>query len=190
MRAAIILAAGRSRRFGAANKLLSRYRGKPLVQWAIEHALRAPVGRVVLVVGADHRRLTSVAAQFPAHRITTVVARTPNESRRASLLYGLRALRRYERECFVFLGDLPDLPSGVDTRLAARARRGATAIRAYHRGTRGHPVLILDTATAQKRLEAGDRPFEKGEAGSIECGRAVIADIDRPGDLRAVPVKV
>ncbi|MGP1354167.1 MAG: nucleotidyltransferase family protein [Parasphingopyxis sp.] len=189
MRAAIILAAGRSQRFGAANKLLARYRGKPLLQWAIEHALRAPVGRALLVVGADHRRLTSIAAHFPAHRITTVVARTPNESRRKSLLYGLRALRRHERECFVFLGDLPDLPGGVATRLAVRARRGAAAVRARHRGTPGHPVLIGDTATTRKRLEAGDKPFEQDEMVSIECGRAIIADIDRPCDLRAVPVR-
>ena len=189
MRAAIILAAGRSRRFGAANKLLTRYRGKPLLQWAIEQALRAPVGRIILVVGADRRRLMPVARQFPAHRMTTVVAPGPDASRRKSLLCGLRALRPNERASFVFLGDLPDLPIGIAARLAMRAQPGAVAIRACHRGTPGHPVLLVDAAMARRRLETGDRPFEQDALISIEGGRRVIADIDRPGDLDAVPMK-
>ncbi|OYX93937.1 MAG: molybdopterin-guanine dinucleotide biosynthesis protein A, partial [Caulobacter sp. 35-67-4] len=50
--AAIILAAGLGSRFGG-GKLLAPFRARPLIAGALESALTAPVGLVVIALGDD-----------------------------------------------------------------------------------------------------------------------------------------
>lgn len=183
MRAAIILAAGRSRRFGIKNKLLLRRRGKTVLRMAIESALGAPVGRVIVVTGADSARTRNAAHAVRNLRVSTLFAPDHRLGHRASLLRGLRALRRSEREVFIFLGDMPFMASTVGFRLAKASVAGSIAVRPSFRGQPGHPVLIRDVGTVRDRLEQGKPPFRRDEVRHIATGRWGVLDIDRPGDL-------
>ncbi|QLC24082.1 NTP transferase domain-containing protein [Parasphingopyxis algicola] len=182
MRAAIILAAGRSRRFGTANKLLSRYRGRPLLRWAIDAALGAQVGRVLVVIGADRIRAAKVVHAVRNGRVSAVFAPNHRRGHRASLLHGLRSLRASEGEALVFLGDMPLADHGLATRLVRAARGAGIAVRATHRGIPGHPVLIRDVKTVADRLIRDESPFRNGEVLRVESGPEAIRDIDRPGE--------
>ena len=51
--AAIILAAGRSERFGTDNKLLHPVNGEPMIRVTVERILNANLGDVVVVTGHD-----------------------------------------------------------------------------------------------------------------------------------------
>lgn len=86
----------------------------------------------------------------------------------------------------IFLGDMPMLDRSIAHRLTKVARDGP-AIRATYRNLPGHPVLIRDVGNAIRRLEDGAGPFEKDEIESVEAGRSVVHDIDRPGDLPRHP---
>lgn len=182
MRAAIILAAGRSRRFGTENKLLSRYRGRPLLRWAIDAALYAPVGRIFVVIGFDRMRTAGVVHAARNDRVSAVFAPDHQRGHRASLLHGLRSLRTSEREALIFLGDMPLEDHDLATRLVRAARGTGIATRPIHRGIPGHPVLIRDVETVADRLTFDESPFRSGEITRIESGPEAIRDIDRPGD--------
>lgn len=183
MRAAIILAAGRSQRFGTTNKLLVSHRGKTLLRSAIESALNAPVGRVIVVTGADSARTCDVVHAVGNLRVTTLIAPDHRDGHHASLLCGLRALRESEREALIFLGDMPALSPTVGYRLAKVSAAGTLAVRPSFRGQPGHPVLIRDVGAVRERLELGKSPFRREEVRNIETGRWAVLDIDRPGDL-------
>lgn len=184
MRAAIILAAGRSQRFGTTNKLLVRHRGKMLLQSAIRTALSMPVGRVLVVTGADSARTRDAAHALGNHRVSTLCTPDHREGHHASLLHGLRALRKNEREALIFLGDMPILAQTIGSRLTQASAVGFKAVRPSFRGAPGHPVLIQDIDAIRERLERRKSPFSRSEVLHIEAGRWAVLDIDRPGDLQ------
>lgn len=183
MRAAIVLAAGASRRFGHANKLLARYRGRPLLHHALAAAAAAPVGRILVVAGADRARIGRAVRAFGDPRAVTVFAQRHRDGRRASLAAGLAALRRSEREVFVFLGDVPAPPPGLAQRLL-RCRAAGQAVRPMAGGVPGHPVLLRDPVAACERLAAGLPAFDPATDAAVTAGRGAMRDVDRPGDLR------
>lgn len=183
MRAALILAAGRSRRFGITNKLLIRCRGKPLLRLAMEAALHAPVGRVIVMTGADRGRVQGLVHSVGNQRLSVNLASDHHHGHRASLLCGLNSLRSNEKEVLIFLGDMPMLDRNIGRRLTKAVNPASLAVRATHRGLPGHPVLIRNISKVRDRLERGESPFRSGEVTHVEAGKESIQDIDRPGDL-------
>ena len=161
MRAAIILAAGRSQRFGTTNKLLAFHRGKTLLRSAIEAALNAPVGRVIVVTGADSARIRNAVHAVGNSRLSTLFAPNHREGHHASLLCGLRALRQAEGEALIFLGDMPEMAPMIWLRLAKASKAGFMAVRPAFRRQPGHPVLIRDVCAVRERLEGGKPPFHQ-----------------------------
>jgi molybdenum cofactor cytidylyltransferase len=159
----LVLAAGAGTRFGGA-KQLAELDGIPL----LEHSLRAmaavPVGRVVVVLGAnaDH-----IAAGVDLHGAEPVVCPRWEEGQSASLACGLAALADCDA-VVVTLGDQPRIsPDAIrrvisvrDTHVGADAPRGtgeAAAVRATYGGRPGHPVLLERELFESLRNVTGDR---------------------------------
>ncbi|MGJ8537699.1 MAG: nucleotidyltransferase family protein [Parasphingopyxis sp.] len=186
MRAAIILAAGRSRRFGAANKLLVRRNGKTLLRSAMETALGAPVGRVIVVTGGDAGRVRGAVATACNSRVSILFAPDHRDGHHASLLHGLKALRHREREALIFLGDMPELSPATARRLTRLSAAGYKVVRPSYQGTPGHPVLIRDVDWVRRRLEKGMTPFGRDDVLHVQENRHTVLDIDRPGDLQRI----
>ena len=63
--AAVVLAAGRSTRMGAINKLIAEIGGKPLVRIAAEQALASRAKPVIVVTGHERERVELALAGLP-----------------------------------------------------------------------------------------------------------------------------
>jgi CTP:molybdopterin cytidylyltransferase MocA len=132
--AAVVLAAGGSRRFGDAPKLLASFRGRPLVRWALDAAAGAGLDETVVVTGA-----VELSEALPPE---ATVLENPSwrDGLARSLGVALDWCSRQEHEAAVVgLGDQPFVSASS---WRAVARSGAPLAVATYGGRRGHPVRL------------------------------------------------
>lgn len=137
--AAVVLAAGRSRRMGV-NKLILALDGKPLLRHALDAIAASRLVGATVVLGHEAEKvraaLSGVAAGF-------VVNDEFHEGLSTSLKAGLAALPPDIDGAMIFLGDMPDIaPELIDRMIAAfDPDAGRAIVIPRRRGRRGHPVL-------------------------------------------------
>ena len=187
MRVAILLAAGASRRFGAANKLFATVRGIMLLDRALALVRQAPVQRLIVVTGSQSRRVAAAVRRRDRHAVL-VRATDHREGMGASLRAAARQLRPIDREALVFLADMPWLSPRLAARLVGAARSGDGIVRPGWRRRPGHPVLLRGAALRRLSEAAGDAGLRGVErARTVPSDRRCVADIDRPAGLTRIP---
>jgi molybdenum cofactor cytidylyltransferase len=179
---AIVLAAGAGTRFGG-GKLLAAYRGRPLLDHALDAALAAPVERVTVVIRPGDAQVAALVAARPETRLRArlraVAAPDAAEGLAGSLRSGIAALDPATDGAFVFLGDMPGVPHDLAGDLAA-ALSGEVEIAApIHAGRRGHPVLFARACFPALMVLTGDR----GAQGLMAARAVALVETDGPGVL-------
>ena len=138
--AAIVLAAGRSSRFGRRNKLLEPIDGIAMVR-RVALAARASGARpVIAVTGHEAAR---VADALAGAEVTTVLNQDWEQGLSLSLRVGLRALPSGCDGAIILLGDMPAIGEGeLKALISAFVARGGEGVCVPVRhGRRGNPVL-------------------------------------------------
>jgi CTP:molybdopterin cytidylyltransferase MocA len=193
--AAVVLAAGRARRFGGA-KLLAPLHGRPVVAHVLDVVRRARAAGVVadarVVVAADDDAVAALAREAGT---TTVVNDAPERGLSSSLRCGLAALGPDTGAAAVLLGDQPLVRLDVLAALVAAWRDGRGVVvrpryaDAYSEP--GHPVL-LDRSVwpLADRLEGDAGLGLILPPGSPEVALIDVAgrnpDVDTPADLHTL----
>jgi molybdenum cofactor cytidylyltransferase len=193
---AILLAAGRSTRMGADNKLLAEIGGRPLVRIAAEQALKSKARPLVVVTGHQHERV-----QTALKGLDVTLVHNPDfaEGLSTSLKSGLSALPDDVDGALVLLADMPRVDASlIDTLVGAfDPARGALVVVPTFDGKRGNPVLW-------SRRFFGDLMALQGDVGARHLigshaeavtevavdGNAALIDVDTPDALRAVRAEI
>lgn len=185
--AALVLAAGSSWRWGAGNKLLSEFEGRPLVRHAAQAALDAGCDPVIVVTGHAQEEIETVLAALPVR-----FSHNANFANglATSLRCGLAALPATVDAAVVLLGDMPWVRGEHVRRLIERLDPGAPRIVVPEsQGRRGNPILWprhLFAELAALEGDRGGRALLDRHAGCVETvtlDAAVLRDVDRPEDL-------
>jgi molybdenum cofactor cytidylyltransferase len=140
---AIVLAAGRSSRFGQPKALLTDRDGRTFTARVLATLADAGVDGAVVVTRAGDEALTAeIERAAPFAR--AVVNPDPDRGQLSSLLAGLAAVDRPGvRAALVTLVDVPLVSADTVRRLLAVARTGgAPIVRPVHGGRHGHPVIF------------------------------------------------
>jgi molybdenum cofactor cytidylyltransferase len=154
--AALVLAAGRSRRMGERNKLLIEVGGEPMVRHAVRAALASGQREVVVVTGHERERVEAVLAGLPIRLVHNPDYAVGGLS--SSLKAGVGALGRKLDGALVCLGDMPRLTSDHLRRLVAAFDPGSgrAIVVPTHGGKRGNPVLWSSAYFPAMRELEGD----------------------------------
>ena len=174
--AAIVLAAGSGSRFGG-NKLTAPYGEGLLIDGALHAALAAPVEQVVVVTGADPKVIEHVQARAEP-RLHLAYAHDHAAGLSASLKTGLAALPSGTDGVFVFLGDMPRIPTMVFAALCEAIDNGAPAAAPVFGGRRGHPVVFASGLFDELMELEGD----KGANGLLDALGEQVVTVPAPDD--------
>ncbi len=184
--AALILAAGESRRMGKP-KLLLPYGDRSIIETVIASASRSVTDKPIVVLGADREKIEKRIADAPA---IAVFNREYKKGMLSSVQAGLRALTESTQAVMVLLADQPMIGSGIMKRMIDAFRESGSGILvATYRGKRGHPILIgseyfrevLDFPAGSSLRELLDRHPE--EIVEVETGSPeILRDIDTEND--------
>ncbi len=182
---AVVLAAGRSSRFGDAHKLLADWRGKPIIAHSIDAITAAGLPPPIVVLG---HAADAVRAALAGRAVRFVEAADWADGMGRSLAAGIAAVPADWDAALVCLADMPAVEPDLIAALAAAP--GEVVVPAWH-GKRGHPVRWPRRAFAGLMALSGDaggkalmaqHSVTEVAAPSPAC----LADVDTPAALQAL----
>jgi molybdenum cofactor cytidylyltransferase len=191
--AAIVLAAGASRRFGELKQLASWGDQGTLLTHAVDVALASPAHPVIVVLGREAAACRQALGERP---VTIVVNPDWEKGQSTSMQVGLNALPENVDAALFHLVDQPGVtPQVLEALIARHALNLAPVIWPTYEGQRGNPVLFDRVAFPLLRRVTGDvggKPVlmtysQTGEADSVRVQEpGILLDIDHPQDLDKV----
>ena len=163
--AALILAAGLARRFGA-QKLLVPYGASTVVRSVTDTVRSSGVDCIIVVVSAGG---DAIRAALGGHQVAWAVNADPGRGLSSSIVAGVEALPPNVGAALVVLGDQPTVSAEVVQQLVAAWRAGSGPIVApRYRGLRGNPVLFDASLFGALRELEGDQGARDLIAGDPE----------------------
>jgi molybdenum cofactor cytidylyltransferase len=194
--AAVVLAAGRSTRMGAINKMLAEIGGKPLVRIAAEQAVASRARPVIVVTGHEREKVEAALKGLPVRLVHNSDYR---EGLGTSLKAGIAAVPEEADAAIVCLGDMPQVDAALIDRLIAALdpERGALIVVPSIDGRRGNPVVwsrrfFHDLMSIQGDIGARHLIGSYAEA-VVEIpvvDEAALTDVDTPESLSAVKAEI
>ncbi len=187
--AALVLAAGQSRRMGPANKLLAEVDGAAMLQRALEAARASQAASLLVVTGHERERIEA-AVDAP-----TVHNPDYGEGLSTSLRAGIAALPEDIDGAVVLLGDMPFVSAAHIDRLIAAFNplEGRSICVPTFNGKRGNPVLWGRELFAEMGGISGDVGAKHliGANGDLLVevpmpDEGVLHDVDTPASLAEI----
>jgi molybdenum cofactor cytidylyltransferase len=189
----ILLAAGFSRRFGTADKLLQTLPdGRPIALAAAENLIKA----IPLTIAVLRPENTALANLLENAGLKIVFCGTQDMEMADSLSAAVHYSAQFNESSTGFviaLADMPCIKPDTISAVAHELNAGAAIVAPAYLGKRGHPVGFsakFRTELEQLTGDEGARAILKLHADQIqllECNDpGVLADIDTPQDLTAL----
>lgn len=189
MIAAVVLAAGLSRRMGQA-KLLLTVGGRAIIRYVVESVLAGGVDSVWVVTGPD---VEPIETALGGIEVQYVVNPAPEEGQAGSVRTGIAALPPSVDSVLIALGDQPLLaPSIIPALLAARRASPKLIVAPRYRDGQGNPVVFKREIFPELLCLTGDqgaRPIIQKEPTRVEWVELDLpmpADVDTPDDYEKI----
>jgi molybdenum cofactor cytidylyltransferase len=138
--AALILAAGQSKRMGQENKLLLPYGDETVLTHVLDQVKQAGLMSKFVVTG---HQAQEVAQELSHHDVTFFHNDLFDEGIATSVKLGISSLPEDVDAALIILGDMPDISVNILSQIMAAydPAQGRSIIIPKHNGKRGNPIL-------------------------------------------------
>ncbi|HLE23799.1 MAG TPA: selenium cofactor biosynthesis protein YqeC [Anaerolineales bacterium] len=181
--AAVVLAGGSGERFGGP-KQLADWKGRPLLDYAVQAAREGGLSPIVVVLGARSDDVRSAVGE------EIVFAENPEwrDGQRTSVRVGLSAVQDQIEAAVFLLADMPRVNGATIRRLVeAHVTSLAAIVAPVGGGRRGNPVLFDRRVFPDLHALSGDQGgrslLERWAWQPIEADPREFDEVDRPEDL-------
>ena len=189
MIAAVVLAAGLSRRMGQA-KLLMKVGGRAIIRYAVESVLAGGVDSVWVVTGPD---VEPIEAALAGIEVQIAVNPAPEEGQAGSVRTGIAAMPASVDAALIALGDQPSLaPSIIPALLAARRTSPKLIVAPRYRDGQGNPVVFKREIFPELLRLTGDQGArliiqkEPARVEWVDLDLPMPPDVDTPDDYEKI----
>ena len=192
--AAILLAAGSSRRMGKENKLLLSYRGYPIIQHQVNEIQKSSLNDCIVVLGHEAEKISAVLPK----KIKTVFNENHLSGMTSSIQKGIEAVEEKMKGFMICLSDMPFVTSKDYDEIGQFFFKNIEKyprliVQPVYQHHRGHPVIF--SSYYRKELLEHSAPEgcreiirrNKKEVRQLDMKYPnILKDIDTPGDYQKV----
>jgi molybdenum cofactor cytidylyltransferase len=189
MIAAIVLAAGLSRRMGVP-KMVLPWKNTTVIGQVVDVLAQAGINEMVVVTGGAHEQVEAALEGLPVKLVFN--PRYPEDEMAYSLQAGLLALSEEVEATLVALGDQPQIEcTVVQAIMAAYQQSKAALIVPSYKMRRGHPWLMVRSLWPEVQILPSGRTLRdvlNAQAEQINYLQvdtpSILQDLDTPEDYR------
>jgi len=185
--AALVLAAGQSRRMGSCKQLLP-LEGKTVLARSLETLLAGGIGEVIVVAGPAGDAVAHAAKEYPARVVHTS---DPDGDMANSIRTGRDALSARADGVVIALCDYPLVTQKTIAELiAAHGREREKIWIPLHNGRKGHPLLLPRPLLDELNVLPTLRDLVRSDPARVRllevADPGVLLDMDTPEDYRQI----
>ena len=111
MISAILLAAGQSKRMERENKLIKKYKGKPLINHILKSLIKSKVNKIIIVLGYESRKIRKITLK--SKKITFVFNSNYKQGISSSIKFGLKKIIKKNKGFIIVQSDMPLITSSL-----------------------------------------------------------------------------
>jgi molybdenum cofactor cytidylyltransferase len=185
---AIILAAGKSKRFGKSNKLLAPYKRNLVLNHTLNKVLKSKVDEVLLVTGYQNNKIQNQFKKYS--NIKFLFNKKFNKGMSSSIKLGLKKMNKKTKGFMICLGDMPKISTRVYDQIISKFKKikNYPVVPFYH-SKQGNPVCFpikFKTKFMKINGDQGAKKFLKQYRFKkiLVQSKSILFDIDHKHDLK------
>jgi len=109
MIAAILLAAGQSKRIPKENKLVKKFKGKPLINHILKSLIKSKVQKIIIVLGYKHNKIKKIILK--SKKISFIINKNYKDGMSSSIKTGLKSINKKNKGFMIVQSDMPYITS-------------------------------------------------------------------------------
>ena len=106
---AILLAAGQSKRIPEENKLIKKFKNKPLINYILKSLIKSKVSKIIIVLGHEHLKIKQILLK--SKKIKLIVNKYYKKGISSSIKMGIKKLNKKDKGFMIVQSDMPFIKS-------------------------------------------------------------------------------
>ena len=139
MISAILLAAGKSKRMNGENKLTKKFKGIPLIKYAVQNILSSAIEEVIIILGYQSEIVEKIIDKN--NKIKFILNENFESGMASSIKIGINNLSDQTESFFICLGDMPNVNRNIYDKLI-QSKNNKEIVVPNFKGNQCNPILF------------------------------------------------